>query len=338
MNNKKNKTVLCAAITTVCLCLTACAGGGSASSANSNNSGSSANVSAKGVKAMFTVSDISDTFRTNLAEAAKNAADKYGMQIEIVDAAGSSETQMNQIKEATDVDVILCVLCDSSTAQQMEVLAGDKPIIFLNSCPDEDYLEKDHYIYVGSNEEVAGELQAQYILDKFASKSELNIAILKGEKLHSATRGRTRANKAVLEASGKSINYVFDDYADWGSENAEEMLNVFFKTGQPIDAVICNNDNMALGAVEAVKKNGKSLSEVPVLGIDATSDGLASIAAGELECTVFQSAAGQGEAAVIAAAQIVGGKSITTLEGAEENGLYMWVPFELVTKDNYTQY
>lgn len=114
---------------------------------------------------MLTVSDGSDTFRANLADAARKAAEEKGISLEVKDAKGSSETQMNQIKEAKDADVIICALCDAGTAQQMEALAGDKPIVFINSAPEEEYLQKDQYVYVGSDEAVAGELQAKYVLD-----------------------------------------------------------------------------------------------------------------------------------------------------------------------------
>lgn len=292
----------------------------------------------KGMKAILTVSDASDTFRATLADAAQAAAEECGMELEVLDAAGSSETQMNHIKEAEDADVIICALCDSGTAQQMEGLAGDKPIVFINSCPEEDYLEADHYVYVGSDEAVAGGLQAEYVLDKFSSKDTLNIAIIKGESTHSATKGRTKANKSVLEESGKEINYVFEDFADWDADTAEQMIDLLFATGQEVDAIICNNDSMAIGAAASVKKHGISFEKLPVLGVDATDDGLASIQKNEMACTIFQPAVGQGEAAVQAAVQLVKGNSITALEGAEDNAMYVWVPFEQVTKNNVADY
>lgn len=326
----KKIKIICAILMIMCLGLSACranVGSGGGESANG-----------KGIKAILTVSDGSDAFRAELAAAAKAAADESGMELEILDAAGSSEAQMNHIKGASDADVIICALCDSSTAQQMEALAGDKPIVFINSCPDEDYLEADHYINVGSDEAVAGSLQAQYVLDKYASKDTLNIAIIMGESTHSATKGRTQANKATLEASGKNINYVFVDYADWSTDTAENMFDLFLKTGQEVDAVLCNNDSMAIGIVNSAEKNGLNLNELPILGVDATTDGLADIEAGKLACTIFQPAVGQGEAAVQAAIRLVEGDSITSLDGAEENGLYVWVPFEQVTAENIDNY
>lgn len=309
--------------------LVGCAGGPTSSGASGNG---------KGIKAILTISDGSDAFRSTLAEAAQNAADASGMSLEVLDAAGSSEAQMNHIKDAADADVIICALCDSGTAQQMEALAGDKPIVFINSCPDEDYLEADKYVFVGSDEEVAGGLQAQYVLDKYADKDTLNVAIIKGESTHSATKGRTKANKAVLEDSGKTINYVYEDYADWSTETAENMFDLFLKTGQDVDAVICNNDSMAIGIVQSAQKHGLDFDDLPILGVDATSDGLKSIGENKLACTIYQPAVGQGEAAVSAAIQMVRGNHVSALEGAEENGMYVWVPFEQVTKDNLGDY
>lgn len=287
---------------------------------------------------MLTVSDGSDTFRANLADAAKKAAEAEGITLDVKDAKGSSETQMNQIKEAKDADVIICALCDAGTAQQMEALAGNKPIVFINSAPEEEYLQKDQYVYVGSDEAVAGKLQAEYVLDRYASKDTLNIAIFKGESTHSATKGRTKAIKAALEASGKTIHYVYEDYADWKADTAAKMFRQFLKTGQSVDAVLCNNDAMAVGVVQEAEKEKLDLSKLPVLGVDATTDGLSLIEKGEMACTIFQPAKGQGEAAIEAAQKLVEKQSITSLDGAEKNGLYVWVPFESVTADNVSEY
>lgn len=324
-----NKKIVLAVVLVLCLIGTTACG---------KSSGASGTVNGNGIKAMLTLSDGSDTFRATLAEAAQKAAKEAGVTLEIKDAAGSSEAQMNHIKDAQDADVIICALCDSGTAQQMEVLAGDKPIVFINSCPDEDYLEKNKYVYVGSDEAVAGQLQAEYVLDKYSAKDTLNVAILKGEKTHSATKGRTNAVKAKLEASGKTIHYVYEDYADWSTDTARNMFHLFLKTGQQVDCVICNNDSMAMGIVQAVKENNLSFDALPILGVDATVDGLAAVSKGEMACTIFQPAVGQGEAAIKAAIRLVKGESITSLEGAEENGLYVWVPFESVTKENVKNY
>lgn len=107
-----NKKIVLAVVLVLCLIGTTACG---------KSSGASGTVNGNGIKAMLTLSDGSDTFRATLAEAAQKAAKEAGVTLEIKDAAGSSEAQMNHIKDAQDADVIICALCDSGTAQQMEI-------------------------------------------------------------------------------------------------------------------------------------------------------------------------------------------------------------------------
>lgn len=302
-------------------------------------SGDTTASSASGMKMALLLSS-PDTFRTNLADAAKSYAENAGAQLDILDSQQSIEIQVNQIEKAvTDgYDVILCNPVDTDTALQLEAAAGDLPIVFFNSCPEEDYLKKDRYIYVGSNEEVAGNFQAEYILERFASKNEINVAIMMGQNLHSATEGRTQALKNALNDSGKKINYVFMDNADWDTGRALDLFNVFLRTGVAVDCVACNNDAMALGIIQSCKDNKIDTANLPILGIDATAEGCEAIVNGDMVFTVLQPAVGQGEAAVKAAIELGNGNTIAALEGASEDGKYVWVPFEKVDSSNVNAY
>lgn len=306
-----------------------------------SNTGSS-DVSGNGIKILMCMSDGSDTFRATLAKAAEDTAKELGAEFEMSDAQNNIETQIEQIRsaEADGYDAILCCPVNAETAVEMEASAGDLPIVFMNSSPADSRLEKDQYMYVASNEQVAGQLQAEYVLDKKSSQDEINVIIFKGEKTHSATKGRTEAVKNTFKDSGKKVNIVFEDYADWSTDKTAEMLDIFLSLDKPYDCVICNNDSMALGAIQVLKEKGIDLSSVPVLGVDATADGCNAIADGDMAFTVYQSATGQGEAAVKVALALANGQSASDISGLDvsDDGKYVWVPFEAVDASNVSSY
>lgn len=296
-------------------------------------------ASNKDIKILLVLNQM-DSFRETLVAAARNTAEAEGVQLDFKDAEGSIEKQVNYLKsaEAEGYNVILCSPVSAETVVELKASAGDIPIVFINSCPDEKQLKEGKYVYAGSDEYVAGQFQAEYVLDKLAGRQEINVVLLKGEKAHSATNGRTKGVKQTLESSGKTINYVFEDYADWNQELSKHLFETFLRTGSPVDCVLCENDSMALGVIEACKEANIDLGTLPVLGVDSTADGCAAIKNGEMAFTVCQSGAGQGEAAVKAAIQFAKGESVDSLEGVSEDGKYVWVPFEKVDSTNVSQY
>ena len=295
--------------------------------------------SANGVKMYLTVSS-ADTFRQSLIDTAEKTAEEMGAEFSVNDAEGSLENQLAQIKEAVDggYDVILCNPVDIDTTLQLKVAAGDLPIVFYNSCPSEEHLEADKYVFVGSNEEDAGRFQGEFILDQFSGKETINVAIFEGQKLHSATLGRTNSLKATLKDSGKKINYVFDDYADWDTEMAKQRFEILLKTGQEVDVAACNNDSMALGIIQACEEKGISFDNIKIIGIDATADGCQAIENNKMAFTVCQSAKGQGSYVVKAAARLAQGQSLDGMEYLSKDKKYVWVPFEKVDKSNVQKY
>lgn len=321
---KKIKMILLSAMFLI-VSLTGCSN--QTSGANSKDS----------VKILLTITDLNDDFRLALADSAKSTAQAEGIQLDVVEADGSVEKQVEQIKNSSSqgYNVIICNPIDTATTLQMEAMANNLPIVFINSAPDASLLEKDKYMYVGSDGKVAGQYQAEYLLSKYASKNEWNIILLKGEKGHSGAEGRTSAFKETMEASGKKINYLFEDNADWSEETAAKMVSLFVKTGQRADAIVANNDAMALGAVAVSQSNNLN---IPVLGVDATTNGCKAIQDGTLAFTVYQSAPLQGEAAVNTAIALGKGSTASSIDGVSEDGKYVWVPFEKVDQSNVSNY
>ena len=270
----------------------------------------------------------------------ESACDEQGIGHDTVYAEQSAEQQVAQVKEAKSqgYTAVICRLIDVDTALQVERAADGLPVIFVNNCPDEGYLKADEYIYVASNESVAGSYQAQYVLDKLSGKSEINVMILQGEKTHSATKGRTEAAKRVLNESGKKINYLFQDYADWSPELGQEYFEIFNSTGRTVDCVISNNDSMAVGAIAGMEACGIDPATIVVCGVDATADACRLVKEGKMDFTVCQNAVNQANAAVDVAVLLSSGKSIKDYAGTSDTGYQVWVDFEKVDAANVDKY
>lgn len=304
----------------------------------SSNSGASTG-SGGGIKALYS-GPPSDTFKQMLMDSLQEAAAEEGMTLDIGAACESVNDQVEQIKDAvaSGYNAIVCLPVDRSTALQLEVAAGDLPIIYVNGVPDEQFLKPNKYMAVSSYEYTAGEFQAEYVWNKLGKPSSINAVIIRGELTHNASIQRSLSVKNWLREQGVTVNIVFDDTANWSPQEAEDVFNIFLQTGQPFDAIFCNNDDMALGVVEAMKAAGYDLNKIPVVGVDATAAGCESIAKGEMQFTVFQSAKGQAHMAVQVVEQVVKNGQVEGLEGLTEDGLYVWVPFEPVTSSNVKDY
>ena len=149
---------------------------------------------------------------------------------------------------------------------------------------------------------------------------------------------RSVSVKNWFKDNGVTANVVFDDTANWSTDEAQEVFNIFLRTKQSFDAVFCNNDDMALGVVKALKAAGYDLDKVPVVGVDATAAGCQSIADGDMQFTVYQSADGQGQKAVELANALATKGSADGIEGLSDDGYYIWVPFEKVDSSNVKDY
>ncbi|GFI69139.1 D-galactose-binding periplasmic protein [Lachnospiraceae bacterium] len=282
----------------------------------------------------------SGTYYEGWAEQLQEKAALYGSSFEAGYAENSVEAQDAQIKKAVaeGCDVLLCGLVSPDTVTAVKAAAGGTPIVFINNAPDDSQLEKDRYVYVASDEYMAGQYQAEYILEQFNDKEEINVAVLKGPKGASGTIGRTNGLKQTLKASGKKINYLFEDYADWNTEKAQELMEIFLKTGRPVDCVAANNDDMALGGLAAFEQAGISTDSVLFLGVDASAGGCQAIAEGRMDFTVYQPMSDQITAAIEAAEKLAAGQSVSGMEGAGEDGKYILLPFEKVDIHNVAQY
>jgi len=165
---RKKLGILLGLAMSVALALAGCGGDGGA-------------ASNKDVKILLVLNQM-DSFRETLVAAARDTAEAEGVQFEFKDAEASIEKQVNYLKAAKQegYNVILCSPVSAETVVELKASAGDIPIVFINSCPDEKQLKEGEYVYAWSDEYVAGQFQAEYVLDKLADRQEINVVLLKG--------------------------------------------------------------------------------------------------------------------------------------------------------------
>ena len=273
-----------------------------------------------------------DQFISTLEQGILAAAEAAGVTVDSQEANNDTQKQAEQVRTfaAKGYDVLIVNLVDTSTAETIIAEAGDIPIIFVNRRPDDSVLVQGKYAYVGSQEYDAGKMQAEFLAKYFAGRTDpINYVLFMGQLGLENTQQRTDSVKTELTNAGFTLNKVFEDTAKWDRATAMDMMQTFLGTGAKFDCVICNNDEMALGVIEALKAGGVDLTKVPVVGIDATAMACESVKNGEMAMTVFQDAAGQG-AKCIEFAKLAAEGKLTELFG--------WVPFQPVTIDNVADF
>ena len=263
-------------------------------------------------------------------------AKENNIEIDYKDAKKSRKIQIRDVVNAKKegYDGVICMPLDELAVSKISSEIGDIPLVLLNNNPGKEYLKSNKIIYIGSNEEEAAKIQAEYICSKYYNKDYLNIVILEGIKDQDTTEKRTRALKNYLRDSNINVKYVFEDNADWKSDKAYEKFNVFLKTKQPFDCIVCNNDAMALGVCKSYKENNINFNDHPIIGIDAAAQAIESIKNNEIQLTVYQSAAYEGKYSLDSLCMMINGESIDKLSYSDDECKNIWIPLIKVTKEN----
>jgi len=278
-----------------------------------------------------------DNFLTVLRNGMTDYANEQdGVTLQIEDAQNDVGKQLSQVQNfvASGVDAIIVnpVDTDATVALSQAAAAAGIPLVYVNRQPVnvDDLPEKQ--AFVASDEKESGTLETQEVcrLLKEAGKTEAKAVVMMGELSNQAARVRTQDIKDVVATPECSfIQLVEEQTANWSRTQGADLMTNWLSAGVEFDAVIANNDEMAIGAIQSLKSAGRAMDSVIVSGIDATQDALAAMAAGDLDVTVFQNAAGQGKGAVDAALKIARGENVDKK---------VYVPFELVTPANLKGY
>lgn len=292
-----------------------------------------------------------DTFINSLCDYIEAAAKQKELQtgnkivLNVLDSQSNQAVQNDQVDGMLSKDYsAICVNMVDRTAAASIVDKAKKaniPLIFFNREPVEEDLQIwDKAYYVGADAEQSGTLQGRIITNAYKKNPKLidkngdgkiQYVMLEGEQGHQDSLLRTEYSIKAIEDAGIKTEKLANDTANWQRAQAtSKMTQWISKYGTQIEAVLCNNDDMALGALDAIRDSSLRTSQPVVVGIDGTSPGLNAINNGTMLGTVYNDAKKQAEAILsLASAPNEISKSFQVLKGH-----YIYIPYQIITKDN----
>lgn len=298
----------------------------------------------------------SDTFLNELLDSFREQLKELqGQNMETVvmvrDAAGSQRTQNDQVKELIDAGCdVLCVnLVDRADPSEIIDLAReqDVPIIFFNREPvAEDLMQWESLYYVGAEAEESGRMQGELAADAIRADSQIDknkdgkiqYVVLEGEAGHQDAIIRTETVVETLISQGIELEKLSYQIANWNRAQAENrMEQLIGQYHSQIELVLANNDDMALGALDAYSKLNYTESALPVFfGIDGTDAGLEAVMDSEIAGTVYNDKEGQAGAMAKLCVALLTGKGMDEIEFQKDRCIYL--PYAKVTKGNVSEF
>lgn len=268
------------------------------------------------IKIGLSVSTLNNPFFVSLRDGVVKEVEALGMEVIIVDAQNDSAKQVNDVEDLIQqgVDALLINPTDSaaiSTAVQSANNIGI-PVVTLDRSADKGKVEA----LVASDNIKGGEMAANYMIKKLGEKTQ--VIELEGVPGASATRER---GKGFHNVADQKLNVTAKQAADFDRTKGLTVMENLLQANPDIKAVFAHNDEMALGAIEAINSSGK---EVMVIGFDGNDDAINAIKSGNMEATVAQQPELIGKLAVDAARDVLQGKSVEKIIAA---------PLKLVTKE-----
>ena len=323
-----------------CMCILGVNGCGQADSDNSQN-----------VYVGVTYYDQSDIFLNELLDCFKKEiqdleSEEKKISVTIQGAGGSQRTQDDQVKELIDGGCnVLCVnLVERTDPSEIIDLAREKqvPIIFFNREPvAEDMAQWEQLYYVGAKAEESGTMQGEMAAEAIKANPQVDrnkdgkiqYVVLEGEPGHQDTIIRTENAVESLKAEGIELEKLSYGLANWNRAQAENRMSQMISQYQTkIELVLANNDEMALGAMDAYEKLNYTESTLPLFfGIDGTKVGLEAVRDSRLSGTVYNDKEGQAKAMAKLVEALVTGSGMEDMDF--ENQKYLYLPYAKVTEE-----
>lgn len=277
-------------------------------------------------KVFMTVSNQQNEFMVGMAENFKEVGEAAGYEVQLMDADLDATKQVSQIETAIseNAEAILVEPCsvDGLTTGLKEAHDAGIPVFVIhNNVSATDLVTSLIHVDVRQG----GELKMEQVIKDCGEDAK--IAIMTGTLGQDTTNQICGGYDAVLEKY-PNVEVVFEGAGNWGATDAAPLAENWLASGKEIDAIVCNNDGMALGVVPVLKSAGKS-EQIKVYGLDATNEGLKAVDSGEMAATIYVDSKAEIEKAFEMLEDLKAGKKVD----AEYK-----VPSVLVTKENVKEY
>lgn len=340
-----NKKWLLVLLTALMVTAAACSNNGGGKSGGGN--GSDGGTPQIGVA----IYKFDDTFMTGVRNAMTKAAEGKA-KLDIVDSQNAQPTQNEKVDLFISKKYKAMIInpVDRTAAGVIidKAKGAGTPVVFLNREPmAEDMNKWDKVYYVGAKAEESGTISGQLIVDYWKANpaadkngdGKLQYVMLQGEPGHQDAELRTKFSVQAIQDAGIQVEALAVDTAMWDRVKGQEKMQAFLAShGDKIEAVLANNDDMALGAIEALKAAGYFTGNkyMPVVGVDATAPAIQALQDGTLLGTVLNDATNQGAASVALATVLSGGETPTKDNTGFDitDGKYVWIAYKKITKDN----
>lgn len=264
--------------------------------------------------------------------------DKVKYKVTTVDGKTDPATQTQQIDTfiTQQMDVIILNLVQTSTAEALinKIVGANIPLVLINREPaiegaeDESYpgiVDNAKVCYVGADARQSGTYQGE-IVAALDNKGDMNgdgvvkYVMIQGDPENSDAQYRTQYSIKALTDAGIKVEELVNNFGNWQTDKGNEIADsALAQYGTDIDVIFCNNDAMAIGAAQAIKKNNRTVgTDILLLGVDALDECVEMVKKGEMTGTVLNDHIGQSHKAVDVAVDLLNGKDV-------EN--YYWVDY-----------
>ena len=274
------------------------------------------------VKYGLFMSHMTNAFTIEMSDSVKAKATELGVDLTVYDGGKDPAKQVSQLETAV-TQGISCIVVEPASVDGLvpAIEAAEKAgvhVVVVNQMISKPEVASS---FVGVRNVDGGAMEMKAAAEAIGGKG--NVAFLYGPMGSDGQIGRTQGYNDVLK-DYPDIKVVFEGVANWTTEEALKLVENWLQTGTKIDAIVANNDGMAMGALKAVE-DAKLLDSIKIYGVDATPDALAAVKDGKLAATVSQSTAAQGMAAMDACVKLVKGEPVEK---------EIIVTFTLINSDN----